>query len=171
MSGERFVVRASRWKAGLAAILAGAVLVRELVDRDSIHAFALPVRAQALVTVDGMHAIAVFCAGLVFLGASLRVLDRRDRIRIDSEGLLALEHSPDVIRWDAIESAWPLGVNALCLKLTDPERHQAHGWRRLFAAKPPRGVDLVLTLDHAEDQFGDMLDAVERYRPGLIRNL
>jgi len=118
-----------------------------------------------------LEAAITLLAIAAFVGASLRLLDRRESVVLEFRGVLVRDHSDEFIPWGAIARVWPKGKNLVCISLHDPGRYPGHGWRRRLALRKPKGADIVIAMRGNEEQFEELLAAFNSWRPALIRDL
>lgn|GEM_PF-2577330 len=164
---QRFAVRSSRREAGLVALIAGLSLLLRGAEIER-HLLAVD-RHWLLVAGDAFHIllfVGALATALVFL------LRRPSIVEVGPEGIMARIHSPVMIPWLAIEYAWPAHDDILCLRLRDPGRYPAQGWLRWFRGwLMPPDAHVAIPMVHARGQIYPLMEAIDAYRPGLLRNL
>lgn len=112
---------------------------------------------------------------LCFLVAVPRILRTGPAVRIDSTGLWWRDWSDRTIPWTEVEAVWPAEIKRqklLCLRLRHPEEYPPRGFFAL-TAKANRNMgfgDVAVALSGTDGTFDDMVDAVRRFRPDLLRD-
>lgn len=123
---------------------------------------------------DGTNKWMVVPLLLIFLPLQIsvvrNVLDKRDRLVVDAEGLLWRPWSERVIPWSAIQRVThttAVGQDYVGLWLKDPDQHGATGLTRLLSWHSKHG-DVPIHMKPSGATVPQLFAAIARFRSDLV---
>jgi len=114
--------------------------------------------------------VGILFFGLTTLVGGVRLLDRKPRIAVNTQGVLARDFSDETIAWSQIHG-WSVNSVAtqqfVCLQLVEPGNFRRSGMAALLGGAN-RGMgfaDVQLNVTGTDRSFAELVDAMQRFGP------